>query len=310
MIRFAIKSFIWAFLLVVFHSCKKDNDPADLRLDKLESTDYVNNVVITEYTYDNQGRMTSISKKRNNEDPVVTVTISYNGNEATLLSFPDYDPSLNQQSEVRFILDASGKPLKRTEFTKRISKNIPIYPHQEYINDTLIYEYDAAGLLKQTTGSRRDSIWIQADHTVTRKITVINSYSNVAGNLVSSDEYITYPSTETQGGVITISGGSSRYRKTFYYTKGYPNKTDFKNAFVLNEYRLSHESLLNSNYKNMHEEVAIHNMDWDINGAVIFDSKGNITMDRTYDGNGFLSSVIIPPGSTQDVRIIYSYKRR
>jgi len=302
-----MKRLTWVLALLVFHSCKKSNDPNDLRLQRMEATDYMGNILYTEYRYDGQGRITSIIEKRNNEQSVVAVTISYNGNEVALQSAPDLDPLLTQTTEVRLTLDATGKLMKRIEFTYKVSKFSQPNQYGEFRYDTLLYEYDATGLLKKTTGSRRDSLLAPPDYKQIRQFSSTTGYTNNGGSLLARDEYVTYPYRTTQGGVTTISGGSSEYHQTFQYTKAFQNQTDFKNAVVLNEYQPYYEPPLNSNYKTMPDQVIINNLDRDMNGTVIFTSNGTIGMNRIYDEKGFLSSVIIPPGHTQNIQTNYFY---
>jgi hypothetical protein len=304
-----MKKLTWILVLLLFFSCKKDNDARDPRLLRIEATEYTGNIVITGFQYDNQGRITSITRRKNNEPEVVVVTVAYSGNEAILQSSPDWDPSYNQTTEVRLTLDASGKVQKRIEYTHRVAKLQN--PSQEYRYDTSINQYDAKGLLEKTTRSRRDSVWVQANYTIKRQFNFIVNYTNSDGNLLSRDEFVTYPYTTNQGGVITISGGSSEYHNVYHYTKAFPNKTDFKNAFVLNEYPFFNEDPpLNARYKKMPDQVTINNMDRDINGNVIFIANGNINLDRSYDTKGFLSTITIPPGSTQDTKINFFYGRQ
>jgi hypothetical protein len=303
-----MKKFTWILTaLFLFLSCKKDKDLSDRRLLRTEATSYMGNVVNTEYRYDNLGRITSIMQGKANEQLTVAVTVSYNGNEATLLSQPEVDPSLTQTTEVRFTLDASGKPQKRIEYTHRVSKNPVSAPAQEFRYDTSLYEYDQGGLLKRIIRSRRDSFWVEQDYIIKRKFDFTVDYVNSGGNLISKDEHVTYPITTTQNGVTTLSGGSSDQHLVFNYTKSFPNQTDFKNAFILNEYMPYYEPPLNSNYKNMINQCMISNTDRDLNGNIIFNANGVANMDRTYDSKGFLSTIQIPPGSTQDIKINFIY---
>ena len=69
--------------LFIFCSCKKSNESAT-RLLRTESTDYNGNVFYSEYGYDNQERITTITNHENSEQPAIAVTINYNGNEAVL----------------------------------------------------------------------------------------------------------------------------------------------------------------------------------------------------------------------------------
>lgn len=306
-----MKKLTWISALLFLFSCKKDNDPRNLRLTRVEATDYMGNIVNTEYQFDNQGRITSITRKRNNEQPVVAVTVGYSGNEIVLLSTPDFDPLYTQTTEVRLTLDATGKPQKRIELTHRTAKAPVANPSQEFRYDTSFYEYDGAGLLKKTTRSRKDSVWVQSNYTIIRKFDFTANYTNSGGNLVSRDEYATYPYTTTQGGVTTISGGSSEYHNVFSYTKTYPNLTDFRNSSVLNEYPLFYyDPPLNANYKNMPDQITVNNTDRDINGNVLFNGKSTINLERAYGEKGFLATITIPPGSTQDTKINFFYGRK
>jgi hypothetical protein len=205
-------------------------------------------------------------------------------------------------------LDATGKLLKRIEYTHRVP-DFPGLPSQEFRYDTVVYEYDAGGLLVKSTGSRRDSIWVQQDYTVIRQFASTVTYTNNAGNVIARDEYVTYPYRTTQGGVTTISGGSSEYHQVFHYSKAFPNQTDFKNAAVLNEYKQYYDPGLNSNYKNMPDRVVINNIDRDINGTIIFNGNGAVDIDRTYNDRGFLSSVNILSANTHFRKINFFYGR-
>jgi hypothetical protein len=294
--------------LLVFLSCKKSKDPDDIRLQTVESIDHMGNPVYTKFNYDHKRRITSITYNEANKQPVTLATISYNGNEAVLLSHSETDPSMNQTTEVRLIFDGTGKLLKRIEYTYKVKKNFAVKPAEEFRYDTLVYEYDAAGLLKKTTGNRRDSLWIQPDYTIKRQFISTADYTNTGNNLTASDEYVTYPYTTTTGGVTTLSGGSSEYHREFKYTKAFPNGADFKNAAVLNEYKFYfYDRLLNSNYKNMPDQVVINNIDRDLNGTVIFTGKGTVDMDRIYNAKGFLSTLNLLSGTTLQRKINFFY---
>jgi len=275
----------------------------------MESTEYSGNIVNTEYQFDNQGRITGITWKKNADPPVSLVSVAYTGNEVVLVSFPTYDPAYNQTSEVRLTLDGSGKTQKRIQKTHLSSKT----PNgsQEYRNDTTIYEYDGGGLLKKTIQNRRDSLWIHANYTIIRQFNSTTNYTNSGGNLISKDEFVTYPYTTTQNGVITISGGSSEYHDVYNYTKGFANQTDFRNAPVLQEYPLFvYDPPLNGNYKNMPDQIMIKNTDRDINGNITFNISGTVNVGRSYDTRGFLSAITIPPGNTQDTKINFYYGKK
>jgi len=304
-----MKKLTWILPLLLLLSCKKDNDPRDLRLLRVETTTYSGDIITTEYQYDNPGRIIGITSRKNNESPVTLVGVAYTGNEVWMVSSAEYDPSFTETKEVRFTTDASGKPQKRIEYLQRVSKAPST--SREYRYDTAMYVYDAAGLLKNITRVRRDSIWIRQDLIIKRKFDWTINYTNSGGNLVARDEYVTYPITRIENGVTTLSGGSSEYHQVYGYAKGFPNKTDFNNSIVKDEYPVFvYDTPLNSNYKNMHDQVAIDNTDRDLSGTIIFNSKGTIYMDRAYDKKGFLATMTKPPGNTQDIKISYIYGKK
>ena len=304
-----MRIFFLIFTLLFFFSCKKSGDSVSARLIRTESTDYNGDVFYTEYGYDNQGRITTITEHKNNEQPAVPVTISYQGNEAVLLSFPEADPLYNQTTEVHLALDASGRMLKRIEYTYYVIKTSTLQLPEKFRYDTLLCEYDASGLLKKTTESRYDSSWTDPTTYSVTRLSYTSSYTTDAGNLTGSDEYAVYPVISTKTGVTTVSGGSSEYHNVFRYMKSFPNKTDFKNAAVLNEYALYYEPWLNISHQNMPDQVIKSTVDKDINGAVIFSFTSTIDIERSYNTDGLLSSVHVLSHNTPYPEINYFYGR-
>ena len=295
------------FVLLSFFSCKKSIDHGETKLLRTESTDYNGSVLHTEYAYDNAGRITTITQYQNGGQPVVAVTITYNGNEVTLLSHPDIDPLYDQTTEVHLSLDATGKMLKRIEYTHRVAKSGPAQPAERFTYDTLACEYNAAGLIDKATRNSYDSTWVNSTYNTVTHLTSSTIYTNDDGNLTASDEYAVYPRITRNGATTTVSGGSSEYHHVFHYAKSFPNHADFKNVAVLNEYAFYYDVFLNANYKNMPDQVIINNTDKDINGSVIFAGNATIDMERTYNSDGLLSAVNIPPGNTQFIAINYFY---
>lgn len=304
-----MRIFFLIFISLFLFSCKKSSDSVATRLLRTESTDYNGNVFHSEYGYDKMDRITTITEYENNEPPAVAVTISYHANEAVLLSFPDDDPVYNQNKEVHLTLDANGRMLKRIEYTQNQSRSVVIPTAGNFKKDTLLCEYDATGLLQRTTGSRYDSNWSEPTYYSARRITDTATYTNDAGNLIKIDEYAVYPVHSNQGGVITVSGGTSEYHNEFRSAKSFPNKTDFKNAAVLNEYAQYYELPLNINYKNMPDQMIRNTTDRDINGAVVFSGISTIDIERAYNSDGLLSSVNVLSHNTPYTTINYFYGR-
>ncbi len=278
------------FLLLLFFACKKSNDGTNTKLLRTESTDNSGNTFYTRYGYDNSGRIITISQYENDAQPAVTVNINYSGNDVVLSSFPADDPAFNKTKEVHLTLDAAGRMMKRIEYTHGLAKTPPGQQSETFKYDTLVLEYDAAGFLNKSTGGRYDSIWVDPTYNSITRFSSVTNYSTGAGNLINSDEYVVYPVITRQGSVTTVSGGSSEYHHVFNYTRSFANKTDFKNAAILNEYRLYYEPYLNISYKNMTDQVITNNLDRDINGSVIYTGNSTINIERMFNSDGLLSS--------------------
>ncbi|PWU02577.1 MAG: hypothetical protein C5B52_04965 [Bacteroidetes bacterium] len=302
-----MKTLVFIVIVLSFISCNKNAENLSGRLVKMESTDYTGQVLTTDYKYDSQKRIIEIRQYLNNFDSAYVVTINYNGNEITLLSNPNTEPLYDQSEEVRLTVDESGKLLRRIEFIHGISKSYPGQPPETFRYDTLIYEYDVAGLLKSTSESMYDSIFVNANFTSSTRLSSNVSYTNSGGNLISTDEYVVYPRITRQGSNVDTSGGSSEYHNTFSYSKGFPNLADFRNAVILNEFKLYYESPFNSNYKNMPDQVVRNSTDRDSRGAIIFTGSSTIDMDRAYGSDGLLTSVNIPSHNTpyNNIQFIY-----
>ena len=163
--------------------------------------------------------------------------------------------------------------------------------------------------MKSTLENRYDSIYVDATHNNISRLTSAASYTNDGNNLISMDEHASYPGEIRADGVSTNSGGSSDYHNVFSYTKSFPNHADFKNAAVLNEYKLYYEPPFNSNYKNMPDQITRSSTDKDINGTIIFSGTTIINIDRTYNDKELLSTVNIPSMNTPYKLINYFYGR-
>ena len=303
----SMKILTLTLISLLFYSCQKSGNSASTRLSRTEYTSYNGDVLYNEYGYDGMGRITSITQHINTAQPTVAVTIQYNGNNATLISHPDNEPTLDQTRQVLLSLDAGGKLLKRIGYTHGVSNAVTPQPSELFSYDTLTCEYDAAGLLKKKTYSRYDSSWVNPTYTLSTLLNSTASFTSTGGNLISSDEYVVYPRTTRKDGIVTVAGGSSEYHNIFDYSKSYPNRMDFKNAAVLNEFRYDYEPMLNSNYKNMHNQMVTNNTDRDINGTIVYTANTTIDAERTYNTDGLLSTDHILSANTQYTTLKYFY---
>lgn len=109
--------FFVVFLL--FFSCKKSNE-SPIKLLRTEATDYNGVLLTTEYGYDSEGRIVSIKQAENSAPPAVAFSITYHGNEITMLSYPQIDPDYYTTKEVHLKLDAAGKLLNKTGYTRAV----------------------------------------------------------------------------------------------------------------------------------------------------------------------------------------------
>src|ERR1044072_4637549 len=97
-----MKKLTWIPVLLLFVSCKKDNDPGDLRLLRVETITYSGDTLTTQYQYDNLKRIIGITSRKNSEPPVTLVGVAYTGNEVWMVSSANYDPTFTETREVRF----------------------------------------------------------------------------------------------------------------------------------------------------------------------------------------------------------------
>ncbi|WP_194774387.1 hypothetical protein [Pararhodonellum marinum] len=297
---------LFLFLIAVF-ACEEYGHPKDIRLVRTEFQRDNGPVFHTEYGYDGVGRITSITEYQDGEAPEVKVTITYEGNDVILFSQLVYDNIYIETIRVVLKLDGRGLTQKRIEYANRVNSDT-FRPREVFIYDTLVFEYDGMGLLTKTTGSRYDSTSLMnPSATRVRQVTYTTNFGVESGNLSTSDELVVYKVVAKEGDNTHVSGGSSERRKVYSYAKAYPNKTDFSNAAILNEYKQGHEPYLNIYYKNMSEQFFRSTIDRDLNDEVFFSIEGTTVTERVYDARGLLSIVRIP-ANVQYTEFRYFYR--
>lgn len=294
--------------LVVF-ACDRTDDPQVRRLVRTEALSYTGYVLRTEYGYDMQGRIISITQYMDDEAVHNAITISYDGNQTIMLSNTHWDPSYNATSEVVLTLNESGSPQKRIEYIHSVYVlGDGVQPPEKFFYDTMHYEYDGMGFLAKTKRSIYDSSYINQMQNSVRRWNSNATFTTESSNLTSVDEFIVYNVTQKKDGTTNIiMGGSSERHDSFIYSEAYPNKMDFTNAALLNEDRQHFEPILNKNYKYMPNQVISRTTDRDLDDVVFFNIEGMREMERTYNEEGLLSSVKIPE-KTQYREVKYFYK--
>jgi YD repeat-containing protein len=302
-----MKISIFIFASLVFISCNKSDEPTPIKLVRTETTEYNGDKLYTTYDYDGQSKIISIRTARNTKPMALSASINYNGNEVVIQNWPDFYPNDSVIVNTRLTLGSDGKLLKRVSFMHTFNKSGTHYKSD--VHDTLNYLYDAVGLLKETRRAMFVYSWSDTANTYSAWINRNCTFTNISGNLVNSDEHISFTNLSRNNSINTAGGGSSDYHKTFNYSKAYPNKTDVKNAAVLNVfYDDTYEPFLDAGYQNLPDQVMGRNVDKDLSGTIIF--SGNYIMDvtRRYNADGLLSEVnFLNP--SQYRKILYFYDR-
>jgi len=296
------KTLYFLVSLVVLVSCKKDNDyRSETRLVKKTNYDGQAGEV---FKYDASGRIIGIANLKTNE---LGTTISYNGNEAVIVK--DHSSAgVIGETEVRITFDSQGKPISRIlrTFREYISPNTP--PQRDYVNDTLLYEYDTQGLLKRTVGRSFDSTWFNPNdlEIQSHRTESVTDYSVSDGNLTGSVQI------SNVGGTHWFRGTEFKYVEyiedsySYEYSKQYPNKTDFSNAAMLNEFEIT-PFLLNKHYKNMADKITRAKISKDRNGVIqyMYNSLSEFTLE--YDSKGFLSGFKVN-STAPDIKFYLHYQ--
>ena len=303
-----MKTLPYLVIIMVILSCGESIDPDERRLVRIEATSYTGYVLHREYLHDRQGRIIKILSHVDDDEPVVTATITYGINEIMIVSYPKEDPRIDQTRSVRLILNADGLTEKRIELRHEVSVDPGTQPPMErFYYDTLVFEYDASGFVATSSRNRYDSTWISSTRNRVRHVSSNCTFKIESDNLISSREYWEYPIIDRDGDSIVYTGGSMEEQTLFSYSKSYPNRTDFKNFIVLSEYKIEHETYTPAFYKHMPDQVKQHNINKDLIGEVFFDHGWTIDIERTYNDEGFLSLLKIPDG-TQYREIKYFYR--
>jgi hypothetical protein len=297
---------------LILLSCKKSDtvNTEEVRLLQTKQQDGNGDLHTTILDYDAQGRIVRISSKKNNDVPELRATISYPGSEVHVAEPTISNAASSHTREIKFVLDGSNKPLTRIELRTNEYFAPASNPQRDFYTDTATYSYDASGLLTKKTGRSRDSTWFNPGYVQTsvRSNTYTATYTNVNGNLaemtrVSAENY------RSAIGSNTYSSSSSMEEKnTFDYSRAYANSTDFKHAFLLEEFAvILPDYPLNKNYRNLPNQVTSSRVEKNGTGAVVDNSSGSSTMTYSFNKYGFLSMIGDNPNRVQNKELIYSH---
>lgn len=308
-----MRKLISLFFLFVFWSCKKDVNPGSIRLTRTEARDYHDSTLFSDYQYDNQGRIISISEQRNTGTLKIAVTVSYNGNEVIMQSNPATDPFYTLDKTVHLTLGTDGRLIKKTTYVHRVLVNpVIIGPPEGFFTDTSYFNYDNAGLLSSSFRSGLDSSYTSPDTYSLWRFTYSINYTNSGNNLTASEDSFAYNRNNIINGVSQHTAGNIVSQTVYGYTRAFPNKIDFRNAAVLSEYWLDYFSFvtpLSEMYRNQPDQINVITTEWDAAGTYNNTYRSTTDLGRTYNGSGFLSAINVLTNTTAYRKINFIYNR-
>jgi hypothetical protein len=311
-IQHMLKPFYYILFIALLASCRKKDkliNPDEVRI--LKTSASFNGATGNQiFDYDGQGRIIRISGNTNNEPPQTSATITYSGNEVFLKEPDIISAAVKISSETKYVLDATKKPLQRIRVETQ-EYFPPNNPQRNFTNDTTYYEYDAGGLLTKTTNNSRDSVWSNNGLTFTNLTLkrMVSSYAYNNSNPISATGSGTRFTRQFNGFITGEFNDILEESSTFDYSKGYANKTDFSNAFILNEYNVLFLLTypLNKNNKNIPNKIIHKSVVKDIGGGnpfVLINETLNYT--AAYNKYGFLSNLNSNAGPSSGLNLIYN----
>jgi len=270
-------------------SCKKnDVNPDEVRLVALESTDSTG-TYRTVFDLDDLGRIIKVHESAAPQAAIMNVV--YQNNQIIITQPQTNSDAITTIDSVVLIMNADNRVQKRIATSFLETKSPLNLPQRSYIYDTTIYEYDGAGLLNKETYRQRDSTWFNPGR-VQIFLSIRNgmsTYVNSNGNVMSTNSNLEINSSTDQNGTLYTSKHTIVSNASFEYTKGYANKTDFRNAAVLDELNLL-QIHFNRNYKNLPDKIKRSSEEKDERGTIVSNTATNSDIVVTYNSYGFITS--------------------
>lgn len=315
--RLMSKDLLLLFFICLLASCDREDPPVDTpdaSIYMAVTTTVNGDHYYFEFRHDAEGRIVHIVNHTNIGGSQASV--AYNGNEILITGDPVVLPNINRSYTIKCILDQNKNPTQRirTEILRYFS---PANHQNTYIADTTNYEYDANGILTKSVNTYRDSTWNLPGTALTvtkmdlKKITFV--YTNINGNLSSGNGTGTRFIRTFDGAITNETTTVLKKSIAMDYTSNYPNKTDFINTFILNEFKvifspLSIQSpvyLLNMVHKNIPNRIDHNHAEESTNGNTIQTIGGREEFIATYNNNGFLSSLKNSGGNNSVIDLRY-----
>ena len=187
-----------------------------------------------------------------------------------------------------------------------------------FLTDTTYYEYDPNGLLTKTIDIHRDSTWILpgtaplVSSTALNRITII--YTNSNGNLSSGNGTGTRLVRTFNGTSTTVYNSIIKKSIKLDYSSNYPNKTDFNNIFILNEYNIiftkavpeSPFYIINKYYKNLPNTIDHNITEEYTTGGTMQTLARREEFTYSYNKYGFIANIIHAGGPNTNIDIVYN----
>jgi hypothetical protein len=292
------------FLVILFSACKKDKPLSGEKRLVSTTTFSSNGPIYQDFQYDALGRLT---KRVTRQGGVLTVTagLNYTGNEVAI-TYPT-EPSITQQ-DTRYQLDGSQRPSTRifSHFEDFTSPQ-GFGPEKHFGSDTTNYEYNASGFMFRYNGVLKDSlsyyptIGVLQNSTNTVRYTAV--YEMEGGNLKS----IKRSSVKNYFQVNQPPGTTYSFQQTeeettvFYYDKNYPNKFDFRNAFLLTELDVLpfHQYTPNAGFLNFPNKAITTRITKNTAGNIISTDVDTQEVNLDFDKDGYISGWNFDPQAKQ-----------
>jgi hypothetical protein len=276
--------------LILAASCSKNspndnNPPVSEQKWRMLTYKTANSLDSSEFTfqYDADGKMSSATQKYNQQSPIPSFNIQYAGNDITIR----YRDDPTGEDTVSLFLDNNKKKTKRVMHGIYLPQ--PVSPFTDYRRDTSDYEYDGTGLLLKETVHHRDTInWPNGDWLIKNGLEVIN-YNNSNGNLASVTHLRHDTSRSVIAGVAKTKITTTEITANMSYTKQFPNKTDFTNQEVLNEFHFFTPYTIDKGYSLIPNSMNYQEVQKDQSGAIIYSSyPPTYLYEFTYDTSGLV----------------------
>ncbi|HET6995010.1 MAG TPA: hypothetical protein VFI06_08505 [Chitinophagaceae bacterium] len=297
------------FFVILFSSCKKDQPVIGEKRLTIVTTFNASAPDYMDLQYNGSGRLTKLMNRQNGT-LVATASFDYTGNE---ISITHPGEPVNLQQNTRYQLDGSQRPSKRIfSHFEDFTQPQGLGPEKHFGSDTTNYEYNASGFLFRSSGIAKDSISYYPSAGVLQNSTNTVTYSIVyemeGGNLKSIKRTAVQNYFQvTQPGTSYSNQQTMEETIVFYYDKNYPNKFDFKNAFLLTEVEVLPFRLYtpNASFLNFPNKATTTRIIKNAGGNIISTNTNSEEVTLTFDNEGYIAGRYFDP----QLRQTFSYSR-